>query len=142
MKQILFIMLLFAFISAGAQTEEAKLTTIMKEFHQALVQKNTSLLNQQTDNALGYGHSNGWIQTKTDLVKDFETGLISYQSFKEDSVQVSISNDVASIRFIADVNSTLRGTSSSNHIKALEVWIKKEKGWILFARQAVKYIIN
>lgn len=131
-------MLLFSFVLANAQTEESKLITAMKEFHQALVKKNTISINQQTEKALSYGHSNGWVQTKTDLIKDFETGLISYQSYKEDSVQVSLSDKVANIRFIADINATLRGKSNSNHLKVLEVWVKKGKRWLLFARQAVK----
>ncbi|MEP7374855.1 MAG: nuclear transport factor 2 family protein [Chitinophagaceae bacterium] len=121
-----------------AQTEESKLITAMKEFHQSLVEKNTISLNQQTEKALSYGHSNGWVQTKTDLIKDFETGLISYQSYKEDSVQVSLSDKVANIRFIADIQATLRGIGNSNHLKVLEVWVKKGKRWLLFARQAVK----
>ena len=138
MKGILSLVLLFSFVLANAQTEESKLITAMKEFHQALVKKNTISINQQTEKALSYGHSNGWVQTKTDLIKDFETGLISYQSYKEDSVQVSLSDKVANIRFIADINATLRGKSNSNHLKVLEVWVKKGKRWLLFARQAVK----
>jgi hypothetical protein len=138
MKVVLCLALLFSFVLANAQTEESKLITAMKEFHQALVEKNTVSLNQQTEKALSYGHSNGWIQTKTDLIKDFETGLISYQSYKEDSVQVSLSDKVANIRFIADINATMRGNSNSNHLKVLEVWVKKGKRWLLFARQAVR----
>ena len=100
--------------------------------------KNTVSLNQQTERALSYGHSNGWVQTKTDLIKDFETGLISYQSYKEDSVQISLSEKVANVRFVADIKATLRGNSNSNHLKVLKVWVKKGKRWLLFARQAVK----
>ncbi len=59
----------------------------MKEFHQALVNKNTVSINQQTDKALSYGHSNGWVETKTDLIKNLETGLYHYHSYKEDSLQ-------------------------------------------------------
>src|SRR4029077_10285150 len=89
MKGVLSLLLLFAFGLANAQTEEEKLVTTMKEFHQALVQKNTVAINQQTEKSLSYGHSNGWVQNKSDMIKDFETGLISYQSYKEDSVHVS-----------------------------------------------------
>ena len=137
-RLITIVMSFFISLSTVAQTEESKLITAMKEFHQALVEKNTVSINQQTEKALSYGHSNGWVQTKTDLIKDFETGLISYQSYKEDSVQVLLSDKVANVRFIADINATLRGNSISNHLKVLEVWVKKGKRWLLFARQAVK----
>lgn len=110
----------------------------LKEFHQALVNKNTVSINQQTDKMLSYGHSNGWVQTKTDIMKDFETGLISYQSFKEDSIAVSINGNMANARFVADIAATMKGVSYTFHLKVLEVWVKKGKRWVLFARQAVR----
>jgi len=134
----LVILLLISFVFANAQTEEGKLITTIKEFHQALVQKNIVSINQQTEKALSYGHSNGWVQNKDDIIKDFQTGLISYQSYKEDSVNVFMSGNIANVRFVADINATLRGNAISNHLKVLEVWVKKGKRWLLFARQAVK----
>ena len=124
--------------SYAQQTNEEKLIATVKEFHQALVNKNTVSLNQQTDKALSYGHSNGWVQNKKDLINDLQTGLISYQSFKEDSVVVNINGNVANVRFKADVESTMKGTAINLKLRVLEVWIKKSKRWVLFARQGVK----
>ena len=138
MKKLLTILFFFLVAFANAQTDEEKLTATVKEFHQALVNKNTVSINQQTDKALSYGHSNGWVQTKNDLIKDFETGYISYQSFKEDSVVVLINGNMANVRFVADIAATMKGTSYNFHLKVLEVWAKKGKRWVLFARQAVK----
>lgn len=121
-----------------AQTDEVKLTATLKEFHQALVKKNTVSLNQQTDKALSYGHSNGWVETKTDMIKNLETGYLSYNSFKEDSVQVVVNGNMAHARFIADIHVTMKGKNGDYHLKVLEVWVKKGKRWLLFARQAVK----
>ena len=138
MKQLFTILFLSIVVCCHAQTDEEKLTATVKEFHQALIQKNTISINQQTDKALSYGHSNGWVQTKTDLIKDFETGYISYQSFKEDSVVVLINGNMANVRFVADIAANMKGTSYNFHLKVLEVWVKKGKRWVLFARQAVK----
>ena len=141
MKLSLFFsfLLLFAGI-VSAQSDEEKLKTTVREFHQALVQKNTVSINQQTDKALSYGHSNGWIQTKADIIKDFERGYISYQGFKEDSITVTMNENMANVRFVADITATLNGTTTVNnyHLRVLEVWVKKSKRWVLFARQAVK----
>lgn len=131
----------FFFIAfVNAQTEEEKLITTVKEFHLALVNKNTVSINQQTDKALSYGHSNGWVETKTDVIKDLETGYISYQVFKEDSITLAINGNLANVRFVADITANLKGTTSSFRLRVLEVWMKKGKRWILFARQAVKYV--
>jgi hypothetical protein len=138
MKVIVTILFLLTVNFSNAQTEEEKLAITLKEFHQALVNKNTVSINQQTDKALSYGHSNGWVESKADMLKDLETGYISYQSYKEDSLNISMNGSIANARFVADINATLNGNKISSHLKVLEVWVKKGKRWILFARQAVK----
>ena len=138
MKAIVTTLFLLTVIFSNAQTEEEKLTATLKEFHQALVNKNTVSINQQTDKALSYGHSNGWVETKADVLKDLETGYISYQSYKEDSLNITMNGSMANARFVADISATLNGNKINSHLKVLEVWMKKGKRWILFARQAVK----
>ena len=138
MKQLLTILFLFLVVCCHAQTDEEKLTVTLKEFHQALVNKNTVSINQQTDKALSYGHSNGWVETKAEVIKDLETGYISYQSFKEDSITVAINGNMANVRFVADITATMKATTSNFHLKVLEVWVKKGKRWVLFARQAIR----
>jgi hypothetical protein len=138
MKKIVSLLLLFSFVFANAQTEEEKLTTALKEFHQALVNKNTTSINQQTDKALSYGHSNGFIETKADVIKDLETGYLVYHSYKEDSLKITINESMANVRFVADISATMNGNDTNVHLKVLEVWVKKGKRWILFARQGVR----
>ena len=139
MKFFVFILFsLFAGSIHAQQTAEEKLIVTVKEFHLALVNKNTVSLNQQTDKALSYGHSNGWIENKKDLISNLETGFISYQSFKEDSIVVNINGNVANVRFKADIDATMKGVSNNFKLRVLEVWIKKSKRWMLFARQGIK----
>jgi hypothetical protein len=138
MKIYLSILFFVFVVFANAQTDEEKLTATVKEFHQALVQKNTISINQQTDKALSYGHSNGWVETKADMIKDLETGYISYKSIKEDSITITINGTMANVRFLADIAATLKGTGTNFRLRVLEVWVKKSNRWVLFARQAVK----
>lgn len=138
MRLVLFISAVLISTVSTAQTDEEKLMVTVKEFHQALVAKNTVSINQQTDKALSYGHSNGWVETKADMIKDLETGVISYQGFKEDSMTVTMNGNMANVRFVAEVSATLKGTASTFRLKVLEVWVKKSKRWILFGRQAIK----
>ncbi len=138
MKKLLSIVLLLHVVFAHAQTEEEKLSVTLKEFHQALVKKNIVSINQQTDKVLSYGHSNGWVETKQEMIKNLETGFMKYRSYTEDSVQVVINGNLANTRFVADIEATRDGISGNYHLKVLEVWVKKGKRWLLFARQAVK----
>lgn len=138
MRYLLTIALLFFTVVCWAQSDTEKLMLTVKEFHQALVGKNLVSINQQTDKALSYGHSNGWVETKSEMIKNLQSAYISYQGFKEDSMAIVINENIASVRFIADISATLNKVSSNYHLKVLEVWVKKGKRWILFARQAVK----
>ena len=138
--KVLFTILSFVYglTVFGQSTDEIKLTQTMQEFHQALIKKNTVSINQQTDKALTYGHSNGWVETKNELLKNLETGYNGYQSYKEDSISVSINSVAASVRYVADINATLKGQPSTYHLKVSEVWLKKGNRWVLFARQSIK----
>ena len=138
MKTVATIFFLLIVFFSNAQTEEQKLTSTLREFHQALVKKNTVSINQQTDKALSYGHSNGWVETKADLLKNLETGYMSYVDFREDSMNVVVNGNMANARFIADIKAGINGNIGNFHLKVLEVWVKKGKRWVLFARQAVK----
>jgi hypothetical protein len=139
MKFCYTILFLWLNVIGHAQTaDDIKLTATVKEFHQALVNKNTVSINQQTDKALSYGHSNGWVETKTALIKDLESGVIVYTSFKEDSMTINSGDRMANVRFVADVTATLNGVTNTFHLKVLEVWVKKGNRWLLFGRQAMR----
>lgn len=138
MKKLLTILFVLVAFGSFAQTDEEKLIKTVKDFHQTLVNKNTVSINQQTDKALSYGHSNGWVETKTEMIKNLETGYISYQDYKEDSISVLINGTMANVRFVADITATMKGTANTYHLKVLEVWVRKGNRWVLFGRQAVK----
>ncbi len=138
MKFFVTIVLLCWQMAGLAQTDEVKLTSTLKEFHQALVNKNKVSINQQTDKALSYGHSNGWVETKKELIEHLESGYMEYNSFREDSIKVEVNGNLAHARFIAEINATMSGKEFTFQLRVLEVWVKKGKRWVLFARQAVR----
>src|SRR5213596_1246590 len=80
------------------QSDVDQLTATVKDFHQALVKKDIASISQRTDQALSYGHSNGWVETKADVIKDLETGYLVYHSYKEDSLTITINETMANAR--------------------------------------------
>jgi hypothetical protein len=138
MRLVFVIALLCSSIVATAQPDEARLTGTLKEFHQSLVSKNIVSINQHTDKLLSYGHSNGWVETKKELIEHLESGYMEYNSFREDSIKVEVNGNVGHARFIADINATMSGKEFMFQLRVLEVWVKKGKRWVLFARQAVR----
>lgn len=139
MRKLATILALLFALNAMAQTDEVKLTRTIREFHQALVDGNTVSINQQTDKMLSYGHSNGWIQNKNEVINDLTNGKIDYLSFSEDSIQVHINGNLANALYIGAVEAVMGGNKASYKLRVLEVWTKKSNRWVLFARQAIRY---
>ncbi len=137
-RPLFFVLLLWIAGIVNGQGADQGLEIVLKQFHQSMILKNVTALNQHTDKILSYGHSNGWIETKADFLNNLKTGYISYQSYKEDSVNIVVNDNMANARFVADINVTMDGKTNVYHLKVLEVWVKKGKRWVLFARQAVR----
>ncbi len=132
-----FIILIVCFhgiFNASSQTI-ASLEKRVKDFHIALVQDKN--IGSYLHDSLSYGHSNGWIQVKAELIQD-TTNKISYYSFTEDSMQIVHSNKFFYARFNATVDASLNGNRMVFKLRVLEVWMKQSGNWLLFARQAIK----
>jgi hypothetical protein len=136
MRFFLTIILFFISWIAIAQKDEQKVLHQMKQFHEALV-KDKLLVPQYLDDSLTYGHSNGWIETKNDLINNLGN-KITYKSIKEDSVNVVVNHKIAHARFVALIEATMDGKPNQFRLKVMEVWVKQKKQWKLFARQAIR----
>ena len=136
MKKTCFLLLL-SVIATAAFAQKDEVTKTLKQFHQAMTGKGFNTENFLDEN-LSYGHSNGWVQSKSDFLTDSKTGKLVYHSYSEDSLNVVVSNNIAYARFKADIESTLNGNKTLNHVKVLEVWVKEKNSWKIFVRQAIR----
>ncbi len=126
MKSLLTLFfILFSTYIFGQNNEKPFLMATVTAFHQALVSNDTMLMKDLTDKSLSYGHSNGWVQTRNEVVDDLKSGLLTYQRYDEDSMMVTMNEtaNIANVRFVATIEATLRGTANKFHLKVLEVWI-------------------
>jgi hypothetical protein len=134
MRKCLFIILLYGNVQAGAQ--DSKIVQRMKSFHRYMVQ-NSFVIDTYIHDSLTYGHSNGWIENAKEFRADLGS-VIVYHSIREDSIGTTVSGKTVCIRFIADIDATLRGVRSKFRLRVLEVWVKSRNNWKIIARQAIK----
>jgi hypothetical protein len=134
MKHLLAILLL---TSQMAFSQESAIENISRNFHSMLVKNDTNLANI-LDDKVSYGHSNGWVETKQDIIRNLSSGQMKYVDIKEDSVTTSMDNDLAQIRFVAMLTYALDGKETTIRLKVLEVWRNKKGNWLLYARQATR----
>jgi hypothetical protein len=131
------ILLLFFVIK---QVNAQKDSTLIKEsinIHKLFVH-NQQALKTKLHNALTYGHSNGWVETKKDVLQNLNSKNLLYNNIDEDSMQQNIDGKIGYVRFLGKFNVTMKGNQNTFKLKVLEVWIKTKNKWQLYARQAVK----
>ncbi len=106
----------------------------------ALVEKDTAILNQILHEDLILGHSNGWIETKRSLLTTLPTSKIFYRKFKklEASKYAYVRSDLYTVRQFFKVNGEYENEPFEVNLKTVEVWLKENEVWQLLARQSVE----
>ena len=140
MKKLLFgSLVLFLFNSSFAQIDSIGLKNAMQQLDKALLQKDEVVLKSILHKEVSYGHSNGWIQSKDDILNDFRSGKLTYNTIENNSSAiVKISEKYATVKTNTNAEGIVNGTAFKLTLHIMQFWIKTKKGWQLIARQSTK----
>ena len=140
MKKLLFVSLvLFLFNSSFAQIDGIDLKNAMQQLDKALLQKDETVLRSVLHKDVSYGHSNGWIQSKSDILNDFTSGKLTYDKIENNSsVIITISKKYATVKTNTNAEGVVNGTPFNLKLHIMQFWVKTKKGWQLIARQSAK----
>jgi len=138
MKMLLFSILLFISSLVIAQdTVGLKKATI--SLNEALLKKDTVLLMLLLHEDISYGHSNSWLQSKKEVIGDFEDGKIEYTLIEPiGAEQYTIHANAVAVNSITKVAGRVNGNAFNMSLQVLQVWKRIKKKWVLIARQSVK----
>jgi uncharacterized protein DUF4440 len=132
-------LILFVVSSSSAQVDSAGLKDAMQKLDQALLQKDEAVLRSVLHKEASYGHSNGWIQSKSDILNDFKSGKLVYEKIENNSSAiVNISKKYATVKTNTNAEGAVNGTAFKLTLHVMQFWIKTKKGWQLIARQSAK----
>lgn len=135
MKQLLFIILLFVSVGSSAQYNVQE---NMKSLDEALVKKDTAVLNRLLHEKLSYGHSNGWIETKKDVIADLFNGKLSYTSIDSKELSAEQTGDITIMRTESRIQYLMDGKEGELKLHVMQVWMKVGYQWQLIGRQSIK----
>ena len=131
--------MLFISLVTIAQVDSAGLKTAMQQLDKALLEKNEAVLKQVLHKDLNYGHSNGWIQTKIDVLNDFKSGKLVYNKIENNSAAIiGINKKWATVKTSTNAEGTVNKTAFKMTLHVMQVWVSTKNGWQLFARQSAK----
>jgi len=140
MKKLLFgSLVLFLFNSSFAQIDSVGLKNAMQQLDKALLQKDVTVLKSVLHKDLSYGHSNGWMQSKSDILDDFASGKLTYSKIENNSSAIIvITKEYATVKTNTNAEGVVNGTAFNLKLHIMQFWIKTKKGWQLIARQSTK----
>jgi len=138
MRLLLTIMLALITMTVQAQQPDyGSLSHSISDFDHALETHDSAALKWLLSDKVSYGHSNGWIESKQEVISDLFNGKLSYKKIETTKPEITTSGVVAAVRNIASIDAALDGKLMSFRLKVLQVWQWENNHWVLFARQSV-----
>lgn len=139
MRILLIITLFFISLAVTAQVDSIALKDAIMKLDKALLEKDEVTLKTVLHNDVSYGHSNGWIQSKSDILNDFISGKLTYNKIENNSwAIVKINKKYATVKTNTNAEGVVNGTAFKLTLHIMQFWIKTKKGWQLIARQSAK----
>ena len=139
MKKNISLLFVFACVAlsglAQSKTEQLVLNLSKKKF-EWMVTKRYDSLELLLDDQLKYIHSNGWMQSKKEVIDDCTSGKLVYQKIEVTESTVRLYDKTA----IVTGKGKFSGVNSNNpfalELTYTEVYIKSKNRWLLASRHA------
>lgn len=139
MRYCLVILLFFIYSSGFAQQNEQGVKVASEAFNKALIAKDSAALKKLLHPSLSYGHSNGWTETKRELIDDLFNGTIAYNDVKTEKVAVvTVTSRLMTLRADVVINADYKGmTGLEFHLHSMQTWQWQKGRWVMLNRQSV-----
>jgi hypothetical protein len=146
MKKLLFVVFVFTGLNIGAQVgptpggspEQMQIMMKMLSLKNSLIAKDSVTLSGLLADDVTYGHTNGMIQTKAQLIRSVMNGEQDYKSIEPSDMVVRIYDETGLVTMNSKVIMTYQNNPLEMNMAVTLVWIKNKNDWKLVARQSVK----
>jgi hypothetical protein len=85
--------------------------------------------------ALSYGHTTGFIETKADVINAFLSGRSVFNSLEMPEQTIAFSGDIAIVRHRFNGECINDGKPGSPRIRVVQAWQQQDGRWRLLVRQ-------
>ena len=121
----------------SAGTRESSIEQAIKQLDgeriQAQVGADAAALDRiYADDFIGVGPS-GTVRTKKQVISDFTSGTLKFQSITTDEVQVRVYENAAVETGLSTMNGKDKGTAVPRNTRFTRVWVKQQGRWRLVA---------
>ena len=125
--------------SVDAQAgDEAAVADAVETLRKGQLDADKAKLEQVTAAQVSYGHSDGRVETKEQLITAVLNRKQKVKSIAFPELKVNVVGNSAIVRHIYLSESELDGKTTNTRIGALQVWQKQDGAWKLLARQGFR----
>ncbi len=135
---LLTLILLSFSLFAQLGKAEQEILDLSKRKFVWLVNKNTDSLKVLLDEQLKYIHSNGWTQSKQEVIDDCISGKLVYQKIEVSEAAVRLYSTTAIVAGKGKFSGTVNQTLFVLDLSYTEVYIKIDNHWLLVSRHSNK----
>jgi hypothetical protein len=123
------------FVFAQSKQEKEVLEVSRAKFNW-LVNKNIDSLHFVLDDRLTYIHSNGWVQSKKELMDDLLSGKLTYDKIEVLESTVRLYSKSAIVTGKGKFVASLSGTTNTFDLTYTETYVLQKREWKLVSRHA------
>jgi len=140
MKTLLlsFLFCVFVFTVHSQEKERVEIMMKMMGLRSGLLNRDSVSLSVLLADDLTYGHSNGIVQTKKELIHDLITRAQDYKTIDPSEMKIRFFGNTSVVNMDSHVILMYQGSSLDMKMHVVLVWIKQDGLWKLVARQSVK----
>ena len=139
MRTLFLFFLFFTYTALQAQDTVAVKQAIDR-LEKALVEKDSVAIKSLLHQKAVFGHSNGWVQNKDEVIRDMNSGYLRYHKMDQQSVLISVDGKFAVLKEWVEVTGNKDGTDFKLKLFVLQQWIRTKTGWQLWIRQSAKQV--
>ena len=122
----------------AASADETAVGEAVEELRKASLAADTAKLAALSADGISYGHSDGRVQNKAEMLDGYSTRKATVKSIDFPELKISVTGNAAVSRHLWVSESELDGKTTNTKIGVLEFWQKQDGGWKLLARQGFK----
>jgi hypothetical protein len=140
MRYILVILLLaFGAPLFAQKADSAELVRCVGALNKALIKRDSIRLKFLLNNDLHYYHSNGWLQSKKEVIEDLYNGKLTYKAITSSGQAMHfLASDLAEVEMTINLEANLKGTPIHLDLDVIQSWGWKNDHWQLISRVSKK----
>ena len=129
---------LIVFNLLAQDKKEKEIEETVAAFRQAILDGDSTKLDQLTDSGLTYGHSLGKLENKQQFIHALASGESDFKTLELSEQTIVVRGKTAVVRHKLAADIKEGDKFNSVKLAVMMVWIKDDKHWKLLGRQAIR----